>query len=131
MKTEFIFTKPEDLTPQCLEWLQVSVNKTPNSQTTLEEILEFGKQGNGEFYLVKSDKSLGCIFIEWLPHCMNVVLLGGDYIKDWRDEFHDFCVSSIRAKGIKQVMIMGRYGIGKIFPELKPIGMVFVFTDEG
>lgn len=127
---EFILTDPDELSLQALEWLSVSVNKTPNGDTPLSEILERGRKGEGQFYLVRSDKPIGAIYLEWLPWALNIVLLGGDYIKDWRDEFHDFCVRLLRERGIKTVIFVGRYGMGKIFPQLKSLGMLYVYEDK-
>lgn len=127
----FTLTDPDSLPFEALTWLKVSVNKTPDNDTNLFEIMDRARQGEGSFYLVKSDDiPVGAIYLEWLPWCLNIVLLGGDYIKDWRSEFHDFCVRLMRERGIKTLMFIGRYGMGKVFPELKSIGMLYTFEDK-
>lgn len=128
---EFILTNPDDLPSQALAWLQISVNKTPGGQNSLQEIIEHCKKGNGSFYLVKSEKIIGAIYLEWMPDVLNIVLMGGDYIKDWRNEMNDFCVSLIRERGIKTIMFCGRYGLGKIFPQFESIGILYVLRDGG
>lgn len=132
MKTQFILTDPDDLPFQCLKWLQISLDKTPGNTTLLSEALG----GNGLFYVVRNlnediSYHVGVIYLEWSPGALNIVLLGGDNIKEWRNEMHDFCVSLIREKGIKTIMFMGRYGLGKIFPQFKAVGMVYVLEDLG
>lgn len=129
--TDFILISPDSIPDEALKWLQISIDKTPNSDMTLVEILGRGKQGIGEFYLVKSDKLLGCIYIEWLDWALNVVLLGGDYIKPWTNDLHDFCIKIMREKKINTCIFVGRYGLGKLFPQFKSIGMMYVLKDEG
>lgn len=91
----------------------------------MEEILS----GDGQFYLVKYSELIGAIYLEWTPGSLNIVLLGGDNIKEWRNEMHDFCVKLIRERGISTIMFMGRYGLGKIFPQFKSIGMVYRYEE--
>lgn len=122
---------PKDLTEQIKAWLEVSVNKTPSADFTLSDIIERAQRGEGAFYLVSNEVPIGAFYIEWLPWCLNVVLIGGDYIKDWSVEMHDFCIALIREKNIKTICFIGRYGIGKIFPRMKPIGMLFQYDDGG
>lgn len=127
---EFVLTSPDLLPPKALKWSQRSLNNTPGNTTTLSDILEHARLGEGQFYLVKSDQLIGSIFLEWTSGCLNMVLVSGDDIKAWRDELHDFCVSLMRQRGVKTIMFMGRYGLGKVFPQFKSLGMVFVYEDK-
>lgn len=134
MTVQFRLTASNDLTPRALAWLQVSLDKTPNNETALQEILS----RDGEFYLVVNEISsvtdeipIGCIYLEWLPEILNIVLLGGDNIKPWRDDLHNFLVNLIRERGITTIMFCGRYGIGKLFPQFKAIGTLYTYKDKG
>lgn len=127
--TEFILISADSLTEQSKAWLQVSLDKTPNSEMNLDEIIQRSNAGEGNFYIVRSDKDIGCVYVEWLDWCLNVVLLGGDNIKPWRNDFHDFCVRLMRERKIDTCIFIGRYGLGKLFPQFKSIGMMFVMKD--
>lgn len=126
----FIPTDPDDLPIEALTWLSASIRKTPGNLSSLADILDHSRSSKGSFFLVKSDKLIGCIYFEWLPQALNIVSVGGDNIKDWRNEMHDFCVGLIRERGIKTIMFMGRHGLGKIFPQFKFIGTVFRYEDK-
>jgi hypothetical protein len=58
---------------------------------------------------------------------MDIVLLGGDHFMKWKDDFWDFCIGLMQERGCESCTITGRKGFKRIFPKLKPVGIVYEY----
>jgi len=124
--TTFQKTEPDKLPFEALKFLENALNKTPSNDEELWETLK-----TGEIYVISREKIVGCIHLEFHPDLMNIVLLGGENIKYWRDDLYKFCIDLIKSRGIHHICILGRHGWGSIFKELTPIGMIYHLEEGG
>lgn len=122
-KVDFVLTDRDALPFEALKHLQ---NAAKRSQEDLWKTLTDGK-----VYIIKRDKIIGCLYLEFHPDIMNITLLGGDNIREWRDDLVDFLIGLMRKKKLSHICVLGRNGWGGLFKELQPIGMLYVFKDEG
>jgi len=118
-----IKANPRNLSFQSLTYLSkaIAVNPLPDDPT-IWDILDDCANGEGEIYTW----SKGAVYIETYPDLLNVALLGGDDVNEWKGEFVKFIRNLLKEKGIKHVSVLGRQGWSRIFKELKPIGTLYI-----
>lgn len=56
---------------------------------------------------------------------LDVALLGGEHFMQWRKEAHDFVINLAKSMNCKQIWLAGRKAWGNIFPDMKPIGVIY------
>lgn len=122
---------PDRLPFDALTFLSEAIRRTPSNDTNLQEILRNARDGEGQIYILSNEKIVGATYIEFYPQIMNIVLLGGEDIHSWKDQFYDFCIALIREKEINHICVVGRAGWGNIFKQLKPLGMLYLLEDRG
>lgn len=122
----FILTDPGRLSFESLAYLQKAIEKNPLSgDPTIWDILDDCRKGDGEIYTF----SKGAFYLEYHPKLINVALLGGDDIDEWKNEFSAFVKNIMKKKNIKHLSVIGRSAWHKIFKELKPIGMFYIMEN--
>lgn len=123
---EYFAYLPQKLTDMLLK----AVNKSPTSDFTLEDAVEYAKAGEGDFYAVMMErKAVGALFFLYgdtnRGRVLDVALLGGDNFNLWKAKFREFAINTAKSKACNVIWGIGRKGWLKIFPDAKPIGMVF------
>jgi len=110
---------------QARPFLENAVRRTPSPDKTLDETL-----AGGDVYLVSGDEPVGATYIEYTDigygQMMNIVLLGGEKIHEWRADYAKFIRELMGQKNVRYLMVVGRSGWDSIFRELKPIGTVYL-----
>lgn len=115
---------PDRLSFQSLTYLKKAIDINPlKDDPTLWDILNDCRAGKGEIYIW----NLGAMYLEILPEIICLSVLGGENMKEWKDEISTFIKKIMREKNIKQLCILGRAGWHKIFKELKPIGTFYSY----
>lgn len=127
---KFILTQPDDLPFEALNYLQKAIDKTPGNDSNLREILEKARRNEGAVILIKSEKLLGAMYLELFPDLLNIVLLAGDNINDWKNALTDYLLNLAKERGINHGCVIGRQGWHKIFKNMKPIGMLYVLGGQ-
>ncbi len=128
---QFILTDPDDLPLEALNYLQKAIDKAQKSDVKLSNILDEARKGEGSIFVIKSDKIVGALYVQVFSKVLNVVLLGGDNIKDWKDDYSAFIKKTLKEYNLSHLCIIGRNGWGKVFKELKPLGTIYIFENEG
>lgn len=126
----FVLTHPDDLPFEALNYLSKAIEKTPGNDSNLWQILDKARRNEGSIILIKSEKILGALYLEVYPNILNVVLLSGDHVNDWKEGLTDYLLNLMKERGIGNVCVIGRQGWNKIFTRLKPVGMLYVLGGE-
>jgi|SRR6185369_7467479 len=127
--------------PECMDFLPLeaelmirrAVRRTPCNILGEDEVLERVKLGLGSLYLVKDNhKLIGIVHLFWFigvkEKILNIELVGGNGIHNWKDELRKFIRQLMTHNNVKLLIINGRKGWGKIFPELKTESTTFSAT---
>lgn len=114
------------ISPQAAKYLQKSIDRPPKSIETLESLQLALDSGLGYCYEFIDDKFYGVIVISFQEQYLNVNIMGGRELKEWRDALVAFLKGLETETGTK-LDIVSRKGLEKIFPELKQIGVRYTF----
>lgn len=124
------FRRENNPTGLALEFLESSIRHTSNSQETIDSILLDAQNGLGDIYILERDGPIAATYLTFNQHLLNIVLLGGIDAKSWRDDYAQFIRKIMRERGVKYLCVLGRRGWHGIFPELKPLGMLYAAEDS-
>lgn len=131
-RVEFIRVEPSCLAfipEKAIEYLEKAANQ-PTADLTVLDAIAYAKVGAGDIYLgIQGENLFAAAFFMYgrskNGKILDVALLGGcDYIK-YRKESWGFLINLAKSKDCDKIVIMGRKSWGKIFPEMKEIGVVF------
>lgn len=116
---------------ESLELLEKSCKRTPANVLSVQEILTRAKLGMGSIYLVKeAHKLLGIIYLAIFPTedggVLNIIMLGAKNLLEWKDDLREFVRKLMINNNIKDLCVETRDGWGKLFPELKPVGTIYL-----
>lgn len=129
MKIEFIKTDPDELPIEALKYLSASIEKTLSKDTSLSELLNEARKGEGVIYLFRTDKVIGASYVEFHPGLLNIVHLSIDDISKHKAEIIKFFKELMRESGIENLCILSRVGWNRIIKELEPIGMLYTYRE--
>lgn len=119
-----ILTSPDSISFQSLSFLKKAIEKNPlPDDPEIWDILEDARNGKGEIYTWNK----GAMYLEIYPEIVNVMLMGGEDISEWRDEVVSFLKNLMKERGIKNLSILGRGAWHKIAPDLKLIGTFYTY----
>lgn len=112
------------------QFLEAAVASTPLGDLSAIDVLAEAKAGEGLLYLICVDgQILGITYIVFGDgingKLMNIVMLGGAQIVAWKDAYHDYMIELARMQKCKEICIMGRDGLGRLFPDLQRVGSIF------
>jgi hypothetical protein len=119
-----------DLDVATLGFLQLAIETPPVSNMSLEEIIAEAYSGEYLIYAIIAPEPCGCIVFKKFGDVLNIVLLGGDNIKIWEDDTKRFCVQKMRELACKNIIIIGRLGWVKYWPELQVDYAVLSFRED-
>ena len=111
---------------QARPFLDAALQRTPSNGQTIEQVLN-----GGDVYLIHTDEeAIGATYIEYQDigygPMINVVLLSGNKIHEWRNDYSDFIRELAEKNKTKYVCVIGRNGWHRIFDELTPIGTIYM-----
>lgn len=120
----FTLTDPDHLSFESLKYLSKGIDQSTLPESpSLWDILEDCRNGEGEIYTFYK----GVCYLEFHPNLMNLAVLGGDDIKEWKQEFSDFIKRLMKERGIQYLSIIGRESWGRVFKELKPLATFYLY----
>lgn len=133
MTTTFLKILPEqiaNLPAQAIKYLEDAIIRTPASTSRLDVTLDIAKKGFGNIYLIYVDEVLkGASYIlvydTKIGKIVAPVLLAGDDMELWNEEFHNFMYEFGGLLGAKKARWIGRKGWKKAYPKSKVIGYVY------
>lgn len=138
MITTFQKIPPEEidnLPAQAIKYLQDAVKRSPSRVSSLELTLDIAKRGYGNLYLVYREKLIGACYILVCPAPDGKIvapdLVGGDDMKIWNADFHQFLFEFGQLIGAVKVSWIGRKGWSKAYPKSKIIGYIYEHALEG
>lgn len=129
MKMTITFLKVPHHHQSAQPFLQSALEHTPGESESLSEVL-----GDGDVFVICSDRILGATYIEYVdmpPYglMLNIILLAGENLEEWRVDYADFIRGLMRQRGIKHLLVLGRRGWHRLFSELSPLGTLYLATD--
>lgn len=120
MRTTFRQMTCDELPPAAVKFLHDAYLASPAQDQNFWEILRLG-----HIYIFESDHVVGAMCIETAPGLVNIVLLGGENIDTWKDDFLAWGNDYIARNRVEKVLILGRSGWGRMFKSLKVIGTLY------
>jgi len=114
--------QPYEIPGEALKLLEKSIRYSDYSD--IWELLE----DDGDFFVLKTDKIKGVFYLEEQDDTLEIVVLGGEDIHSWKDEFEEFMRVEMRRRGLSQICALGRGGWTKIFKKAKLIGTYYTYT---
>ncbi len=125
---QFIETDVDLLPPEALNYLKLAVDKTPGNETTVFKALSSG----GKAFVIKNGPGiLGAIYLEFYPDILNVVLLGVRNISENKSYIDKFVKKTMTEHKIHNLSVISRVGWHRIFKDLRPIGMIYSYSQGG
>lgn len=86
---------------------------------------------SGDVYRIYRDGQItGAMVLEYDEDLMNVLLLGGENIQDWKESLWDFGIKIMEEKGLNILSVIGRYGWRGLFDKMRPSAILYTF-DRG
>lgn len=116
------------LPAQAIEYLDNACKHPPASDMDCQKLLLLAKHGFVDIYLVMKDSKLTGTAALHVSEELDILDLGGDNFMSWKDDFWDFCIGLMRARNIGKCTITGRAGFKRVFPKLKPVGIVYEYS---
>lgn len=130
---DFVMVRPheaESLPKEALEFLNSLNGIAISCEFTTEDIIRKTKEEKGYLFLIKIRGEIFGIFYFIFKSPENIYLdiqvLAGKKMPLWKDSFMAFVKNLMRNAGCEEVWITGRKGFEKVFPELKPVGTIYV-----
>lgn len=128
-KARFVHRHHDELSIQSREFL-TSAQNAIQGYFTLDMAISEAAAGIGLFYdVLLGDVLVGSLFIDFrvlhLGKTMQLALLGGTRLADWRHDLVSFLYRLARNNKADEFTIFGRPGWGRLFPELNPVGCIF------
>lgn len=119
----------DKLPVRAIEYLYDAIRYTPASTSRLDVTLDIAKKGYGNIYLIYNGGKLtgaAYLLVYDTPQGKVVapVLLGGDNMNIWRDDWYHFVFQFSSKIGAKKVKWIGRKGWHRAFPKSRIIGYV-------
>lgn len=130
---EFHRVEPENIAylPQSFtDLLAKAVLKSPTSDLTVEDAMAYAQAGTGEIVgITDGSKLIGCVFFMYGKGrdglILDVALLGGNVVMKHMKAIREYAINLSKSKGCIAIWVMGREGWGKVFPDMKPIGIIY------
>lgn len=126
--TNFLRIIPDsdsDLDIATREFLRIASETPPTSEFTVAMALEQALSGECLIYAVINPESIGALVLKVEGESLTVLLLGGENIKSWRDDAKAHVLKVMKQLGSKHLVIIGRIGWLKIFPELDFVAVIY------
>lgn len=139
MQVTFTLVPPKGVQALPLEarlYLDAAAKASPANDITSTDALADAASGYALLYLIEHGGILygaACLVFAQGDRgkILNVSLLGGRDFGRWGKQFHDFVIRLAQATECASVLLMGRKGWGRIFPHLKPIGVIYAYDVLG
>lgn len=131
----FNISRTYEISPEAATYLQRSIDNDPICVETLESVAEAVVTGQGQLYSVSSFNELyGIFLVSMVPRAnqkdlLNVVLLGGDKIMEWKDALWNFILSMMEDSN-SDLAFISRKGWEKVFPELQVVGSAYYYMQS-
>lgn len=107
-------------------FLDKAAQHEPANEPSCQKYMNLAKVGLLDIYLVYDGELLGAACLS-IAEEFDIVLLGGKRFMEWRHDFWDFCIKTMDERNIKIATITGRKGFERVFPALKPVGVVYQY----
>lgn len=125
---EFERHRPDNIPELAKNWLYAASKRTGISFLNADEYIKNCDKKEIHIYTITDRDALKacfCVVFHLDGKIMSLVLLGGEDVKSWRDEFVEFLFATAKKNGAVQFTMMGPLAWGKLFPELKLMSCVF------
>ncbi len=122
--------KVDEIPAQAIKYLEDAVIRTPASTSRIDVTMDIAKKGYGNIYLIHIDQKLtgACYLLVYptkLGKVIAPVLVGGDNMHLWHDDFYDFVQEFSRKLEGHKIRWIGRKGWHKAYPKSRVIGYVY------
>lgn len=119
----------DKLPVRAVNYLDEAIRYTPASTSRLDVTLDIAKRGYGNIYLIYDDGRLtgaSYLVVYDTPQGKVVapVLLGGDNMQRWQDDWYHFVFQFSSRIAATKVKWIGRKGWHRAFPKSRVIGYV-------
>lgn len=132
MPVDFVPWNPTflPLHKRAYEFLSSACKRSRLSVFTPEDVISQAKRKQLSIYLVIVDgEIIGCFTLSLRPArddlYLELPLLGGKRLKEWRDELVKFLFEQAEAHECTRFTMIGRKGFEKLFPEIKLLCCVY------
>lgn len=130
---KFHYIPPEciDFIPiAALRYLEDAIEGTPHSVVNRDTVLMRAKHGIGQFYIVEKDNGvLGILYLMFYEteegRILNINFLGGQNLRTWGDALRNFIRGLMMDTHASELVVVGREGWIKFFPELRVTGAIY------
>lgn len=117
------------LPEKAVSYLDEAAKHPPACEINATEALNLARVGYIDIYLVLRDRKLtGALCLMANKGVLDIILLGGEQMVAWKDDLRAFIIDIMRKTGCKTLSVTGRKGFMRLFPELRPTGIVYGFT---
>jgi hypothetical protein len=131
--TRFIHVEPHklDSLPEAAIGYLNSAAKAMDDYFPVGRAFDQTRCGVGWLHLIQQENALkGVFFANFRSEpnkgiIYNIVLLAGDDMEAWKDDIYAFWYQKAKALAASEVILFGRRGWGRIFPDLEEIGTIF------
>lgn len=111
------------------KYLRIASEMPPASDMTVEAAIEQSYRNECYIFAAFDKEVIGAMALKAYYTeeglVLNVVLLGGENIMQWKNAAKVKVVEVMKQIGASSLYIVGRYGWLKIFPELELIGAIY------
>lgn len=132
MATEIINISPQGIAylPKSLTDFLYKASQDEASDITVQDALQMVAAGTAELYAVNHNEELSgaALFMYGKSNkgaILDVAMLGGINIMKWADDIKQFAISKAQEHGCVSIWTIGRKGWGRVFKDMKPIGIVY------
>lgn len=120
----------DSLPSEAVKFLDDAIKRTPASTSRLDVTLDIAKKGYGNIYTISNNGFLvGCCYLLVYDtprgKVVSPVLLGGEYMYVWQDDFYEFLYDFCQKVEAVKVRWIGRKGWSKAWPKARVIGYTF------
>lgn len=119
---KFVETSPLDLSRDAHNFLALAAIR---SDEDFSDVVEKVQRKEGTFYEVMDNKIVGAVYLVRYPFTLYVGLLGGNNLSSWKKDLIQFLKDTMKTEGVDHLCVCGRTGWGRLFDELKPVGMLY------
>jgi hypothetical protein len=116
---EFERHRPDNLPVQCKEWLIAASKRTGISYLDVDKIIASCLTRDVQIYSMEEAGVLkACFCLNFHNKTMNLLLLGGEDVKSWRDDLVRFLFATAKYEECTEFTMMGPLAWKRLFPEV-------------
>lgn len=123
MKIEYCH--PDNLPFEALALIKKGLTK---AEGNLNEILEKSLTQNGNIFLLHDNGVKGVLYFELCEEVLNLALMSCENTMNYKDLIAQFVKDLMKVLNVQNFCIVSRTGWNRLFKDLKPIGMIYTYS---